>query len=71
MRAYEDMIRSTNSEHAPWYVVPADHKWFTQLVVGAAVIDAIQEMHPEFPTVDRAQRKELAAVRTALEGQGR
>ena len=70
MRAYEDMIRNTSSDHAPWYVVPADHKWFTRLVVGAAVIDAIEEMHPEFPTVDRAQRKELAAVRTALGGQG-
>ena len=69
MRAYEDMIRNTSSEQAPWYVVPADHKWFTRLVVGAAVIDAIKEMHPEFPTVDRAQRKELAAVRATLAGQ--
>jgi len=71
MRAYEDMIRNTSSEHAPWYVVPADHKWFTRLVVGAAVIDAIEEMHPVFPTIDRAQRKELAAVRTALGAQRR
>ena len=69
MRAYEDMIRNTSSEQAPWYVVPADHKWFTRLVVGAAVIDAIKEMHPAFPTVDRAQRKELAAVRATLAGQ--
>jgi PPK2 family polyphosphate:nucleotide phosphotransferase len=69
MRAYEDMIQNTSSEQAPWYVVPADHKWFTRLVVGAAVIDAIKEMHPEFPTVDRAQRKELAAVRATLAGQ--
>jgi len=67
MRAYEDMIRQTSSEYAPWYVVPADNKWFTRLVVGAAVIDALEEMNLAFPTVDRAKRKELAAVRTALD----
>ena len=55
MRAYEDMIRHTSSEHAPWYVVPADNKWFTRLVVGAAVIDALEGMDLAFPTVDRAK----------------
>ena len=44
MHAYEDMIRHTSSKHAPWYVVPADNKWFTRLVVAAAVIDALEEM---------------------------
>ena len=67
MRAYEDMIRHTSSRHAPWYVVPADNKWFTRLVVGAAVIDALEEMHVAFPTMDRAKRKELAAARVALD----
>lgn len=67
MRAYEDMIRHTSSRHAPWYVVPADNKWFTRLVVGAAVIDAMEQMRVAFPTMDRAKRKELAAARVALD----
>jgi PPK2 family polyphosphate:nucleotide phosphotransferase len=67
MRAYEDMIRHTSSRHAPWYVVPADHKWFTRLVVGAAVIDAMEDMGVAFPILDRAKRKELAAARVALD----
>jgi PPK2 family polyphosphate:nucleotide phosphotransferase len=71
MRAYEDMIRHTSSAHAPWYVVPADHKWFTRLVVGAAVIDAMEEMAVAFPTLDPAKRKELEAARAELEGTAR
>lgn len=67
MRAYEDMIRHTSSRHAPWYVVPADNKWFTRLVVGAAVIEAMEEMDVAFPTMDRDKQKELAAARAALE----
>jgi hypothetical protein len=68
MRAYQDMIRRTSSPHAPWYVVPADNKWFTRLVVGAAVIDAMEEMGLAFPKVDGAKRKELAAAHAALGG---
>jgi PPK2 family polyphosphate:nucleotide phosphotransferase len=68
MRAYEDMIRHTSSVHAPWFVVPADNKWFTRLVVGAAVIDAMEDMSLAFPTMDRAQRQALAAARAELDG---
>jgi len=67
MRAYEDMIRHTSSPHAPWYVVPADNKWFTRLVVSAAIVDAMEELNLAFPKMDRAQRKELAAARAALD----
>jgi PPK2 family polyphosphate:nucleotide phosphotransferase len=67
MRAYEQTIRSTSSTFAPWYVVPADHKWFTRLVVVAAVIDALEEMQLAFPKVNRDKRKELAEVRRRLE----
>ncbi len=67
MRAYEDMIRNTSTKHAPWYVVPADHKWFTRLVVAEAVIDALECLDLSFPTVDAAKRKELKAARAALE----
>ena len=68
MRAYEEMIRQTSSEHAPWYVVPADHKWFTRLVVGEAVIEAMEGLSLGFPKVDRAQRKALEAARAELLG---
>jgi PPK2 family polyphosphate:nucleotide phosphotransferase len=71
MRAYEDVIRNTSADHAPWYVVPADHKWFARLVVGAAIVDALEGMHLAFPSVDHEKRKELAAVRRALEREGR
>jgi PPK2 family polyphosphate:nucleotide phosphotransferase len=67
MRAYEDLIRSTSTKHAPWYVVPADHKWFTRLVVAEAVIDALDCLDLSFPAVDADKRKELKAARAALE----
>jgi PPK2 family polyphosphate:nucleotide phosphotransferase len=69
MDAYEDTIRHTATKHAPWFVVPADHKWFTRLVVAAAVIDALDEMNLAFPKVDESKTHELEAVRHALAGQ--
>jgi PPK2 family polyphosphate:nucleotide phosphotransferase len=66
MEAYEDAIRATASKHAPWYVVPADNKWFTRLVVAAAVVDALEKLDLEYPKVDAAQKKALAAARAAL-----
>lgn len=66
MAAYEDMIRHTATPEAPWYVVPADHKWFTRLVVAAAVIDALASLDLRYPELGPAQRKELAAARRAL-----
>jgi PPK2 family polyphosphate:nucleotide phosphotransferase len=68
MRAYEDTIRNTATKAAPWYVVPADNKWFTRIVVAAAVIDALADLDLQFPKVDAAKRKELAATRAALTG---
>jgi PPK2 family polyphosphate:nucleotide phosphotransferase len=66
MRAYEDMIRHTATEHAPWYVVPADNKWFTRLVVGAAVVETLDSLDLAYPRVDKEKRKELEAARRAL-----
>jgi PPK2 family polyphosphate:nucleotide phosphotransferase len=68
MAAYEEMIRHTASTHAPWYVVPADNKWFTRLVVAAAIIEALDDMNLAYPQVDGEKRKELEAVRSMLEG---
>jgi polyphosphate kinase 2 (PPK2 family) len=64
--AYEEMVRQTATKHAPWYVVPADHKWYTRLVVAAAIVDALAGLDLAFPEVDRAKRKELQKVRAAL-----
>jgi len=71
MEAYEDMIGHTSTEHAPWLVVPADNKWFTRLVVAAAVVEALHSANLSFPTVDRRKRKELAAARQALLAEGK
>jgi PPK2 family polyphosphate:nucleotide phosphotransferase len=66
MAAYEEMIQRTATDAAPWYVVPADNKWFTRAVVAAAVVDALASLHLRYPEVDAAQRKELAAARRLL-----
>ncbi|MGE0449046.1 MAG: polyphosphate kinase 2 family protein [Vicinamibacterales bacterium] len=66
MAAYQDAIRATSTPWAPWYVVPADRKWFTRLVVASAVIEALESLQPEFPTVDEAKKRELRKMRRAL-----
>lgn len=66
MEAYQDLLRATSTEAAPWYVVPADHKWFTRLVVVAAIVEQIEKIDPKFPTLGEAQLRDIAAVRTAL-----
>ena len=68
MKAYEDMIRNTATDDSPWYVVPADNKWFTRTVVAAAVIDTLSSLDLHYPKVDDAKRQELASVREALMG---
>lgn len=67
MDAYEDMIRHTSSPHAPWYVIPADHKWLMHLAVGAAVLDTLESLELDFPKISKTRQKELAAARAALE----
>jgi PPK2 family polyphosphate:nucleotide phosphotransferase len=66
MEAYEDMIQNTATKAAPWYVVPADNKWFTRVVVASAVIDALDDLNLHYPKVDDAKLKELAAAKRAL-----
>ena len=68
MEAYEETIRETSSEKSPWYVVPADNKWFTRVIVAAAVIDALAAMKLQYPKVSEAKRQELAATRKELLG---
>jgi polyphosphate kinase 2 (PPK2 family) len=71
MTAYEDAIRRTATPEAPWVVVPADNKWYARLVVGAAIVSALESLKLEFPKVDAAKREELEAARVALERNGR
>jgi PPK2 family polyphosphate:nucleotide phosphotransferase len=66
MEAYEDMIRNTGTKRAPWYVVPSDNKWFTRVIVAAAVIDALDSLDLKYPKVSDAKLKELAAAKRAL-----
>ena len=66
MKAYEDMIRNTATKNSPWYVIPADNKWFTRLVVAAAVIEALSSLDLKYPEVGEAQLKELAEAKTLL-----
>ena len=64
--AYEDMIRHTATEQAPWYVVPANNKWFTRLVVAEVVVDALESLNLKYPELNSAQRKGLAVIRKTL-----
>ena len=66
MEAYEDMIRHTAAKDAPWYVVPADNKWFTRVVVAAAVIETLARLDLHYPKVGKETLKELAAAKRAL-----
>jgi PPK2 family polyphosphate:nucleotide phosphotransferase len=64
--AYEDMIRNTATEEAPWYVVPADNKWFTRLVVSCVLVDTLESLNLSYPKVDPAKQKELEAAKKLL-----
>ena len=68
-QAYDDMIRHTATRHAPWFVVPADHKWFARLVVSFIIVDALKEMKLAYPTVDAAAHKQLQAAKRVLEAE--
>ena len=66
MKAYENMIRNTTTKDSPWYVVPADNKWFTRLVVAAAVIDSLASLDLHYPEVSEEKLKELAEAKSSL-----
>src|SRR5208282_2600650 len=64
--AYEETIQKTATKHAPWYVIPADNKWYTQLIVASAIISTLEELDLSFPDVDKAKKKELESIRQTL-----
>jgi PPK2 family polyphosphate:nucleotide phosphotransferase len=67
MAAYEDMIRHTATPWAPWYVIPADHKWFTRIVVAAAIAETLEALNLSYPKVDRQKQKQLKEARQRLQ----
>jgi PPK2 family polyphosphate:nucleotide phosphotransferase len=69
MKAYEDTIRETATPESPWYVVPADNKWFSRLVVAGAMVDALANLGLRYPVVDDAKREALGAARRRLEAE--
>jgi PPK2 family polyphosphate:nucleotide phosphotransferase len=71
MTAYEEMVRHTSTPHAPWHVVPADHKWFTQLVVAATIVKALERLDLKFPDVKGDALKKMKAARKALLAESR
>jgi PPK2 family polyphosphate:nucleotide phosphotransferase len=66
MHAFEETIRATATPRAPWFVVPADNKWFTRLIVAAAIVEAVEKLDLTYPKIDAAKKKELVAARAAL-----
>jgi PPK2 family polyphosphate:nucleotide phosphotransferase len=64
--AYQDMIHHTSTKHAPWHVVPADHKWFARVVIGSTIVSALDRLNLQFPKVDKTDRSEFKQVRQAL-----
>ena len=66
MDAFQDMIRHTATEDAPWHVVPADNKWFAHLIVAEVIVDALESLHLAYPELNDAQRKDLAVIRKTL-----
>jgi PPK2 family polyphosphate:nucleotide phosphotransferase len=73
MAVYQDIVRHTSTALAPWHVVPADHKWFARVVIGSAIVGALEKLDLKFPRADKASLEEFKQVRKALleEGKGR
>ncbi|MCK1546795.1 polyphosphate kinase 2 family protein [Bradyrhizobium sp. 160] len=68
---YQDIVRHTSTPHAPWYVVPADHKWFARVVIGSVINAALEKLDLKVPRVDKASLQEFDEVRKALEKEGK
>jgi len=69
--AYQDLIRHTSTQHAPWYIVPADHKWFARVVIGSTLVRALEQIDPRLPRADPGSLNEFDQVRKALEAETR
>ena len=66
MRAYEDIFTHTSTKWAPWYIIPADHKWFMRLAVAAIIYQTLEDMDLRYPKVSKEQKKELQKAKALL-----
>jgi len=71
MAVYQDIVRHTSTEFAPWHVVPADHKWFARVVIGSTIVSALEGLNLHFPRLGKASLQEFKQVRKALENEGK
>src|SRR5947207_8555775 len=71
MAVYQDIVRHTSTAVAPWFVVPADHKWFARVVIGSAIVSKLETLGLQFPRVEKASLEEFKQVRKALESEGK
>jgi PPK2 family polyphosphate:nucleotide phosphotransferase len=71
MAVYQDIVRHTSTPHTPWHVVPADHKWFARVVIGSAIVSALDGLDLRFPRAEKASKEEFEQVRKALESEGK
>ncbi len=71
MAVYQEIVRHTSTPAAPWFVVPADHKWFARVVIGSAIVSTLEALNLHFPRADKASLKEFEQVRKALEHEGK
>jgi PPK2 family polyphosphate:nucleotide phosphotransferase len=69
MEAFEDVFSNTSTSHAPWYIIPADHKWFTRLVVSDIIVSKLKSLHLSYPTVSEDRRAELLEAKKVLESE--
>jgi PPK2 family polyphosphate:nucleotide phosphotransferase len=69
--AYQDLIRNTSAKHAPWHVVPADHKWFARVVISSTIVSAMEKLDLRFPEVDKSDTGNVKKAKAALEKEGR
>src|SRR5262249_62320025 len=67
--AFSQMLSATSTEHAPWYVIPADHKWFMRVAVAAVLVNTLDKIDPQFPTVGEEAKQELVASKEILEAE--
>jgi PPK2 family polyphosphate:nucleotide phosphotransferase len=70
MAVYQDIVRHTSTPVAPWYVVPADHKWFARVVIGSTIVSTLESLQLQFPRAEKASLEEFKQVRKALENEG-
>jgi Polyphosphate kinase 2 (PPK2) len=67
MSPYEDAIRNASTPHAPWYVVPSDHKWFARMLIAAVIVEVLDRLHLDYPKLDRAELRQIERIRKALD----